>query len=116
MIGKFAEYWQKLQNMNLASASEINRNLMIIGCTGAGKSSLINFLCNGNMVKVSSDATHSCTKGITKISLSNLNINLFDSPGFGDLEALSDAAIFAMVIQEICTNTENKSLDGIVIV
>jgi hypothetical protein len=45
-----------------------------------------------------------------------LNINLFDSPGFGDLETLSDAAIFAMIIQEICTKTKGKSLDGIVIV
>jgi ribosome biogenesis GTPase A len=102
--------------MNLASSAKVARNLMIIGVTGAGKSSLVNFLSNGEVVKVGDDAGESCTKDITKIALNELNINLFDSPGFADLEKLSDAAIFSMIIQEICTNTENKSLDGIVIV
>ena len=89
---------------------------MLIGGTGVGKSSFINFLGGSDsMVKVSTDPTKSCTKGITKIRLDALDLNIFDTPGLGDLEELSDTMIFSQFIQEICTNTENKSVDGIIL-
>ena len=89
---------------------------MVIGQTGAGKSAFIEFICGPNRVRVSNDAAKSCTKSITKLEVPEIGITIYDTPGFGDLEALTDAQICAMLIQQIAAGTKSRSLDGIIII
>lgn len=45
-----------------------------------------------------------------------MGMNIYDTPGFGDLEELSDVAIFAKIIQKMISDEgSSASLDGIVI-
>ena len=56
------------------------------------------------------------TKDVTKITCSEMGMNIYDTPGFGDLEELSDVAIFAKIIQKLVSEEgTSASLDGIVI-
>ena len=64
---------------------------------------------------MSDNASKSCTKKITKIEVPEIGITIFDTPGFGDLEKLTDAQICAMLIQQIAAGTKSRSLDGIII-
>jgi len=103
--------------MKLTTPKTKERNVMVIGMTGAGKSTTINYLNNGvEACKASGDSKTSCTAGTKKVTITHLNLNIFDSPGFGDTGDLTDTKIFAQLIQAINTETTTKALDGIILV
>ena len=61
---------------------------MLIGTSGAGKSSLINFLAGETVAKVG-DAGNACTNKSEsyKVTLGNKKLNIIDTQGFNDTNA-----------------------------
>ena len=66
---------------------------MVIGAAGSGKSSLINLLMNKDIAKVGDDldgVTKEITEYKTRLGLNNLELVLYDVPGFGDIDVNLD--------------------------
>lgn len=82
-LGKFGKDLQVLEYKKLYKASELPQNykkeIVFIGKSNVGKSSLINTLLNYKINKVSK--TPGCTKWIGFLELPQLNI--IDLPGYG---------------------------------
>jgi putative ribosome biogenesis GTPase RsgA len=58
---------------------------LLIGPSGSGKSSLINYLAGEPLVKVSENGSF-CTKDIksNEVTLLNKKLRIFDTPGFNN--------------------------------
>jgi tRNA U34 5-carboxymethylaminomethyl modifying GTPase MnmE/TrmE len=64
---------------------------LLIGTSGTGKSSLINYLAGETRATVS-DTGASCTKKIMsyEVTLIDKKLRIFDTQGFNDTEAFTD--------------------------
>ena len=61
---------------------------MLIGTSGSGKSSLINYLAGGATLAPVGDSGSSCTKDNMsyEVTLKNRKLRIFDTQGFNDTE------------------------------
>ena len=92
------------------------------GDTGAGKSTTINNLMNNEMIKTSGkkSETRSVTEyirkcNVGKLQLSGLEVDIVDTPGFGDTEGLPQDACNLWAIQRFCAETI-KAYPNIIVV
>lgn len=64
-------------------------NLIVVGCSGLGKSTFINTLCGQNVI-ASRDPGSTSTLSVTPISVDidvegiKMQLTIIDTPGFGD--------------------------------
>lgn len=90
----------------LTKASSRKINLMLVGASGAGKSSTINALFDMSVAKVGVGADPE-TKEITKFDLGNLTI--WDTPGLGD-GVKADKAHVKQIVKKLSEKDGNGNL------
>lgn len=90
----------------LTKASSRKINLMLVGASGAGKSSTINALFDMSVAKVGIGADPE-TKEITKFDLGNLTI--WDTPGLGD-GVKADKAHVKQIVKKLSERDGNGNL------
>ena len=92
---------QKLNEDFDKQAKDIKKtNIMVVGGTGVGKSSLINMVFGEKVVKVG--AGQPVTRGVNKIEHNDLPINIFDTEGYEIINGKEDNSNFEKeVVSEI---------------
>lgn len=64
-----------------------NKNIVVVGKTGCGKSELIERISNGTIKNITGKGLKSKTKQTTVYSIENLGCNIADTPGLCDSES-----------------------------
>src|SRR5689334_12781830 len=79
----------------------MTKRLLILGLTGAGKSSFINTLCQADVARI--DNFTACTQMVNEYRLTHRNeeLVLVDSPGFGD--ALEQDDLYKQAVSSFCS-------------
>ncbi|RUS26512.1 hypothetical protein BC938DRAFT_470665 [Jimgerdemannia flammicorona] len=99
--------WIMAQRSASALRSHNNPTIMLVGLSGAGKSTTINRLFDSEICKIGSSS--STTKNVTehfveipslRSGISNLRLSVIDTPGFHDTNGIYSDAVHAVCMQE----------------
>ncbi|RUS30366.1 hypothetical protein BC938DRAFT_479496 [Jimgerdemannia flammicorona] len=99
--------WIMAQRSASALRSHNNPTIMLVGLSGAGKSTTINRLFNSDICDIG--CSRSTTNGITehfveipslRSGINNLRLSVIDTPGFHDTAGIDSDAIHAVCMQK----------------
>lgn len=94
---KIKEEWEKYQNQNL---NKLYPNILVLGISGAGKSSLINTVFGKTIAPVSDVKPETVGFNLYKGEEYGLNVNLIDSAGY----EMSQSGSYYNVVKNILDN------------
>ena len=87
---------------------------MLIGASGSGKSSLINFLA-GKKLALVGDAGSSCTKDniFYEVPFEKRMLRIFDTQGFNDTSGVPNATVASKIKSELMNESSTKQIDAV---
>jgi len=103
---------------NIMTVSYCSQTVVVVGPTGAGKSSLINFLWNdGTKPAAEGETFDSETSRVNAYEIVNSfgEFTIFDTPGLLDTTGYSNEEITALIQSELLQKSHNSMIDGVVL-
>lgn len=96
----------------------LKKRVLVLGATGAGKTSLIDILAEGSILSVSSSAAARGTSDIslTSIKRNNTEYEFIDTPGFDSASNLDDASNEAIAKLIVFLASEKKNIHCVLFV